>query len=299
MDKLNLSFFYGLGAALQPLANMDAGKNTRADIIIAAFNVRMPLDNLLLTFSDLRTCRQKGAELQTIIGAITEMVQKQEVGDWSEVPQVTDWQFFNVINVTKQFALVLAEELQGLLAYHPRQTAILDTIALAERGEQVLLESVRNKLDPKVVEDVRESGKCLAFAVYTACGFHMMRAVEAVLHQYWVLACSPKEPIPERLDNWGEYIAQLRTGDAEAKEVAAMVQQIKDLKRNNIMHPEMVLNQDEAYAMFVLGQGAVMAMAKRLPSRPAIVNVPIPSGIFAGLLAANGDSTEAASVPGE
>lgn len=284
MDKVNLSFFYALGTQLQPLTDMDASRNTRGQIIIASIGVRQSLENLFLTFGALRTCRQKGEDLQRAISAIGEKVSQQKVGDWQEVPESTDWEFRNVIGIAKQFALLLSEELQGLLAFHPKQTAILDTIALAERGEEVLLPEVRKKLDERVVHDVRESAKCLAFAVYTACGFHMMRAVESVLHQYWVLLCNPEPPVPERLENWGEYIARLRSGgDAEAQEVASMVQQIKG-KRNNIMHPEMVLNLDESYAMFVLGQGAIMTMAKRLPTRDPLPPILGPSsGAYGGI----------------
>lgn len=272
MDKVSLSFFYGVGTHLGPLAGYDAAVATRGQIVISSLNVGNELRLLLDSFPALTVCRPKGEELYKATQAISEMTRNQTVGKWQEPPAFTEFQFYAVVNAAQRFQSVLFEELQGLSVYHPRQNGIYSTKWLVESAEFALPESIRAKLDEKVLADVQESGRCLAFAVYTACGFHMMRAVEAVLHQYWVIVCKPAEPIPERLESWGEYIAKLREKDAEAKEVAAMIQQMKDLKRNNIMHPEMVLKQEEAHAMFVQGEAAIMAMAKRLAVPQPVVS---------------------------
>lgn len=44
---------------------------------------------------------------------------------------------------------------------------------------------------------------------------------------------------------------------------AGWVIRIKD-RRNNIMHPEMVLNLDEAFILFEQAKGAIMVMLPRL-----------------------------------
>ena len=49
------------------------------------------------------------------------------------------------------------------------------------------------------------------------------------------------------------------------KEVVGLLQQLKDRHRNLIMHPEVVLTDDEAFRDFELGKASIMAMADRLP----------------------------------
>ena len=64
----------------------------------------------------------------------------------------------------------------------------------------------------------------------------------------------------------------------DVEKVIAVLQQIKDQDRNLIMHPELVLSGDDAFTLFEVGQGAIIAMAARLkpkaprkPSRSKVV----------------------------
>ena len=91
-----------------------------------------------------------------------------------------------------------------------------------------------------------------------------MRASEAVMHQYYLAVCKPPKPDP--LENWGAYIAELlKSGDSSVKETVALLKQVKDHHRNLIMHPEVVLSPDEAFTLFEIAKGAMMAMAGKLP----------------------------------
>jgi hypothetical protein len=49
--------------------------------------------------------------------------------------------------------------------------------------------------------------------------------------------------------------------------VLAFLQQIKDQDRNLIMHPEVVLQPDEALTLFEVTKGAILMMAEKLPLR--------------------------------
>jgi hypothetical protein len=120
------------------------------------------------------------------------------------------------------------------------------------------------KIDEKVVIELRESGKCLAFDCATASGFHVMRATELVLHKYYTKICKPKSN--KRLDSWEAYIAKLeQSKDPEVGEVVSMLRQIKDSYRNLIMHPAIVLSPDKAFTLFEIAQSAIIAKASKLP----------------------------------
>jgi|GEM_PF-3945754 len=70
--------------------------------------------------------------------------------------------------------------------YRIAQTGAYDTKILLEKGERMLSgnpEALRSY--PQVLEDVRSSARCLTFELWTAAGFHIARATEGVLQEYW------------------------------------------------------------------------------------------------------------------
>ena len=169
-----------------------------------------------------------------------------------------------LLNKAKEFQTVLSAELLKLETYYVSQKGIYDTTALIARTENMLPRSMLIKIDQRVVVEIRESGKCLAFDCATASGFHIMRATELILHKYYIHICNPQSK--KRLANWGAYIEKLKSvGDTEVKEVVAILQQIKDRHRNLIMHPEIILTSDEAFTLFEIAQGAIVAMVNALP----------------------------------
>jgi len=267
LDRLSLHSVYGLGAALGPLADLKAGA-TRGDYVIAAFNVRPHLAQLFVTLPALAVCRAKAMELSEAIQKISDLFGQGQLGDWATPPEPVEFQFGVLTRQAGELQIVLVEELQGLPAYHPAQTGIYDTPSLIERGEQALTESARVKITAKATDEIREGGKCLAFGLFTASGFHVMRAVEAVLHQYYVHKCKPANK-RKNLPNWGAYISALRKilpAGATDDEVTVLLQQVKDDHRNLIMHPEIVLSGDEAFGLFDIAKAVIGVMAERLPT---------------------------------
>lgn len=169
------------------------------------------------------------------------------------------------LELAQKVETLITAEFQTLATYHATQKAIYSTPDLIERAEFILPEATRAKLPTNVLDEIRESGRCLAFDNSTAAGFHILRAVEATMHEYFIVTCKVKPRPASRLSNWGEYLSKLGTQtDTATKRVVALLQQIKDHDRNPLMHPELILSQDEALTLFEISQGAVMAMAERL-----------------------------------
>ena len=144
---------------------------------------------------------------------------------------------------------------------------------MINNAEIVFPKSVLKTLNIDIVREVREAGKCLAFDIPTASGFYMLRATEGILHEYYLVVCKPKKQ--DKLDNWGAYISALyKLSEDEStidetknhiKKVLALLQQVKDQDRNQIMHLEVVLNDDEAFVLFEITKTAIMTMAEKLP----------------------------------
>lgn len=276
MEKLSLTPFYQLGASLNQLTKMDTKPENRFNIIIAALPVERGVRFLLDSFSTLTVCRTTGEELiaaiddafQWIIKAEANEVNKPDVEvNKPEAVVLGNIKFQQIINKAKEFETVLCADLQTLATYHVTQKGIYSTPDLIDRAENTLPAPVLEKIGKEVVEEIRQSGRCLGFDCATASAFHIMRATEAVMHEYYISVCRPKHKTQKRLDSWGAYIAKLKdSDDTNVPEVVAMIQQIKDRHRNLIMHPEVVLSPDEAFTLFEIAQAAIIAMADKLPA---------------------------------
>jgi len=267
VEKINLPLFYKLGAILGPLTEKEAKNSTRVDIWLAALPVEKSVYDLLNLFPTLTVCRGTGKELISDIEEAGNWMRETPANGWEKQDYSADLKFRQIVIKAKEFETVLSAELQTLATYHVTQKGIYSTTDLIERAENILPAPVLSKISPGIIEEIRQSGRCLAFDSGTASAFHMMRATEAVMHEYYISVCKPKPKPIERLGNWGAYIAELqKSPKSEVKEVVAMLQQIKDRHRNLIMHPEVVLTPDEAFTLFEIAQGAIIAMADKLPT---------------------------------
>jgi hypothetical protein len=264
MEKINLPFIYELGLKLNPLAKMTYDKSKRTTTWLGASDVLSSMDFLFKKFPTLPACRTKCSELENARNEATNWIIKTKPSEWEKEDAEADAIFENIIKIARESEIVLSAELHTLAAYHITQKGIYSTTDLIERAEGILPQHVLGIIGQMAIREVRESGKCLALDCATASAFHMMRAAEEVMFEYYVSVCKPKPA--RKLANWGAYIAELgKLNQPEVKEVVAMLQQIKDRHRNLIMHPEISLTIDEAFTLFEIAQGAIIAMADNIP----------------------------------
>lgn len=284
MERINLPLFYQLGAELGPLAQFDPSRAKKVDVFIAAIGVRGHLQTLLDTYPTLNVCRAAGCEVLEAIDPVQQWFRDTTPERLRETIQIGDVEFQAVISKAKRFETVLSAELGVLATYHVTSRGAYSTAELIERADLILSESVREKVPQEALEEIKQAGRCLALDSPTASGFHMMRALEAVLHQYYLAVCKPKSEKP--LDSWAAYLAALKKiagegeddeegdasegdakkGDSQVRRVITFLYQVKDT-RNNIMHPELVLSADEAFGLLDVGKAAIIVMADRLPVR--------------------------------
>lgn len=271
MEKTNLQFFYQLGFKLHALTDMSVNAENRTNIFFQAWAVGSEVEALLKSISSLHVCRKVGRDLLTAIKSLTKWFSETKAEERHKTAPEIDWQFQSVINKAREFETVLTNELQILATYHVTQKGIYSTSDLIEKAEHIFPESIRQKTGPELVEEIRQSGRCLAFDVPTASGFHILRATEVVMHEYYLAVCKPKSKPTDKLENWGAYLAELRKcNDPDVGKVVAILQLIKDQDRNLIMHPEISLSLDEAFNLFEIAKGAIIAMSTRLPPKTGI-----------------------------
>lgn len=261
MIRITLNYFYLIGAALRPLSKVEAGEltvGTYSDLHEAG----QYLDGLLRNpVIPLHTSRADGKALLTLLEGVLKPDEP-----WDEKREITYSDAYDIKTGVEKFETVLAAELEILDTYFVSQKACYSTVDLIMKAEIVLPETIRGKTPVEALGDIRGAGRCLAFDLPTAAGFHILRAVEAVMREYYkaVVGTLPKS----KHRNWGAYLKYLKQKGADAK-IIFLLEHIKEMHRDPLMHPEVSLTMEEALPLFALAQGVIIAMVKDKEKRIA------------------------------
>ena len=120
-------------------------------------------------------------------------------------------------------------------------------------GQDLFGKAVSDKF-PNAKEDIESAGKCLAVGQYTACVFHLMRAMEGSVS---ALSANLSIPNPER--EWGKLLSDIHTEiEKMAKgqtrdswsESHANLYHVKQAWRNKTMHPKSTYTGEQAKEVF-------------------------------------------------
>ena len=163
---------------------------------------------------------------------------------------------------------VLKAELSNWDTFFVSQKGGYSTADLINNAEKLLPESAQQYLSNESLEDVRRCGQCLAFNLGVAAAFHIVRAVEDYITKYYEHVTGTRPSVKAR--NWGAYIKNLQNcGEADSKVLGWMIQ-IKDQYRNPVLHPEEVVEPDDAME-FMSACISLMAAISRALLRAGIL----------------------------
>jgi hypothetical protein len=258
MKRVNQHQFYQLGLAVHPLTGLG-----HADKISEVMWQLVQARNWLNWFlSDnvvpLVVSKPYG---YTLTNAIDQIIPTDFP---STMPEKEDeaigYRGLMISSAAKEFEIVLAAELQSLDTYFVSQKGIYSTPDLIEHADKALDEAVRKTLHEEALNDFRQAGRCLAFDLSTAAGFHAMRATENVLRQYHQVILNAQAPTKLEM---GPCIKDLKDAGADAKTLE-ILDQIRDLHRNPLMHPEVFLTPSEGLRLFDIAKSAISAMADEI-----------------------------------
>lgn len=257
--RISISYFCGLGGLMERLAGLKPGARL-GDAWPQIMQTQNQLEQLLSTewFSPaMRSAFVPGAELVNALKKVSERTDLDTTLSATEV-----WQ---IASALRDFSTVLTTELRIADAYFVTRKAGYDTTTLIAAAERMFPAELMYKV-PGAIVDIREAGKCLAFELSTAAGFHVLRATESVLRCYWDVVTKGRPHPPQR--NLGVYLQQLEQQEAGSEKVRAVLKQIKDLHRNPLIHPEEILQLEDAVALFGICISAVAGMLKEIPMPP-------------------------------
>lgn len=186
---------------------------------------------------------------QRLLTAIKAVTAKNVTTD-----QINFIEAFQITHNLSEFDTVLKAELSNSDAYFVSGKGGYDTSTLIGNAEAIFSTGLA-VLVPNAIPDIRESGKCLAYELGTAAGFHALRATEAVVRRYWEIVTQNK-PHPKQR-NLGNYLTKMEEFNVGDSKVISALRQIKDLHRNPLAHPEEYLTLDQAINLLGISRSAI------------------------------------------
>lgn len=245
MKRINVSYFYDLGAVIRPLVTADRTTPVE-DVLLPSILAKYSLQALRAGPVPLKYCLEEADNLLKQVTALQEAVINK-----SEIAQ------FNVsfvINAAKSFETTLLAELRDLNVYFVSPVGIFSTSALLTKAEEMFGEH-SNLLPEITVNQIKEAGKCLAFSLGSAAAFHLFAALESVLRTYYDQLSSGAEP--PKNPSMGAYLGELSKLPNVDKKLLAALWQVKDLHRNPAIHFETILTTGEALTLVGMIHSAI------------------------------------------
>lgn len=255
MQSINVGWFSRLANALRPLTLGAYEPETALDVLGAA-------RPYLLTLSDKSQFPLHLDASRPLVWALQEQIEAvaQALTGESEI-DFTGYRSAIQDNASR-LMMVLDTDLGHQPVYCVFPKRAYDIQILTSDATQVFSGAVRAALTEEEEHNIKEAGRCLAFEVPTAAGFHLFRALDSVLQRYVRLV---RGSLP-RNRNWGQYIKSLEDSGIDRK-ITGVLFQIKEFHRNPIIHPEARLDVEEALSLVGVAESALSMMVADMDVR--------------------------------
>jgi hypothetical protein len=265
MLRVNQYAFYRLACVLHPLSEIKESvklKDFHYPLLSSKSWLAFLLQNSLVP---IVVSRQACVELKN---AINSVLTPQEGENDIDLERELTWiEVYGITNSLSTFETVFSAELQTLDTYFVMQKLAYSTHDLIENGEKVFPADILLKLPSDIIEDVRQAGRCIAFELHTAAGYHIMRAAEKTLRIYYSLIMGKPTEM-----NWGPCVTELENSNKANSKVLGVFDQIRDIHRNPIMHPDIFLEQNESLTLFDIAKSAITVMMGEIIKQESLMN---------------------------
>lgn len=154
-----------------------------------------------------------------------------------------------------EFENALRHEVLRINAFVVAEKGSYDLDKLVLRAQEHFPTDVLEHLPETAVYDFKEAGKCLAFDCYTAMGYHILRAVEALALKY--LETLKNAPFTGA-KGFGQYVGALGNKKLDVPvRILQRLDELREFERNPINHPDFIVKQAEALPFYGLAQNIV------------------------------------------
>jgi hypothetical protein len=176
-----------------------------------------------------------------------------------------------------EFETLLRHETNNLNAFVLETVGIFDTRKLIDHAEQHLSDVALRVVSDQTKEDFNAAGRCLAFDLFTACGFHSVRALEATARVYYNRltgkdAGEEGRPLGGIANEFRKIADDVNSKPPKPfpKEhplrlIISNLDRINNIYRKPLTHPEMVLKTcDDAKNVFDLATVSIALISEQM-----------------------------------
>lgn len=280
MQPIDQFEFYKMGQELAQVARLKdaAGIAGPSATMNDAFFALMSIKNWGAALSQGKPVSlvYSKASLDALMAIANQIWNEFYVDDTGSVNFTADWQVqlpsYRVTGLKEAFRTFennLAAELGRAATYYVPKRGIYDTDGLINGAWAQFSDDLLSKLraNQAALNDYGDAGRCLGFDLPTASGIHAVRALEAILADYYrSFGLEPDEDmtIYKYLKGFTEMPDTApRKPDAET---IGWIQAIKDIDRNALMHGRKTLDFDDAVRIFNHVTGTMIAMLQEMPA---------------------------------
>lgn len=293
VERINQYAFYDLGKSLRKLASYN-GDVAPSVAMWDVFEARRVIGELL-NGKPMPLGVSKDAALA--VGRSIDYINERwytEVNTENKrifrFPQATDakidgWVWINLSETLSAFETIFAAEMGEATSYFVPRRGIFDTAKLADAADESFPAELRPFIPQKTRDDWREAGRCVAFNLLSASGFHVARAVEGTMESYYQLFSGKAG---KTLRSWDDYYKELEKlskanpTPAPAGKTLAEFDQMRQDYRNPIVHPRVTLSEADARILFNNGESLIIAMASEIKAATQQGGVQPTLGLISG-----------------
>lgn len=286
MQRVNEFVFYDLAIKLHRLTELP-DKLKFSAVWSDWFDARTALN-------DIFRLRPMNFTLQTatnLYSLITEVVPQK----WEDIaakfpkageqePDIPSWTIQQIKSAAQEFETVIRNECLIMDTYFVTKKGTYSTADLVENAHYQIPEPSRSNVPDQARHDFDQAGKCMAFDVPTAAAFHLLRGTEAVIREYYDLVVPGNKKASPKMRSWGVYIRLLKAHGGDPN-VVSLLQHLKDVYRNPVLHPEENYDDRRVQVLFGVCVSAVVLTdeaVQKAKSKSALLQFPATGAITAG-----------------
>jgi hypothetical protein len=248
MVEVNVYWFYWLSMSIYPLHTVQEG--APFSMVGGSLGLaRVALESFQGDES-ARAFPRTLAKVNEIITCINGMI--PAVPPLPNDRAITPYEAANLRNGVNALTSTLRDEATHNYILCVEDQRCFSSYALVEKIETCFAKDSWRVIEKAAKREFEEAGKCLAIERYTGSGFHALRGVECVIRQCIVEMTGA---LPRKRD-WGHYVEVLKQNGADPG-CTSVLDNIRTLERNPLMHPEDWLEIDDAIAIFNISHTAI------------------------------------------
>jgi len=254
MVEIDVYYFYWLSMLLYPLHSVEPGMPLSlrsGQLGIARVGLEMFRDKNAKVF---RSTSEKSEELLEVINSMIPATPAA----LRDRP-ITAWEATKLKSLADALGTALRHDAKHAYVMCVEDQRAFSAHALVEKIEKCFPADAWFLICDTAKQEFEESGKCLALERYTGAGFHSLRGVECVIRQCIVKLTGG---LPKKRD-WGHYIEVLKSHRVSPN-TTSVLENIRTLERNPVMHPEAWLDIDDAIGIFSISSTAIVRLADEL-----------------------------------